>query len=75
MLKAFLAGFGIPNTCNISKNQTICFNNTNIAKIPPLLLEAVVKSDRKPTIIKILIDHDTGKTCFEAQYNIRKLVK
>lgn len=73
ILKGFLSALGVPKTCNITKNQTICFKDSIIAKISLSVLEMIAKPDKKATTVKMVIDHDTGKSCFDAQYNVVKL--
>lgn len=73
ILKGFIDGMGVPRTCNIITNQTFCSNTASVIKIPSSIFEMVTKIDNKPATTRMLIDHDTGKSCFDAQYKIVKL--
>lgn len=73
ILKGFLVGMGVPRSCNIIDNQTSCSKTASIIKVPLTILEVITKIDAKPATMKMLIDHDTGKSCFDAQYEIVKL--
>lgn len=72
ILRGFLIGFGIPNVCNINQNQTFCHNDGSFIKIPLTLLQMITQLKKNPTRVNIMIDHDNGKSCFDAQYEVFK---
>lgn len=68
-----MAGFGIPDKCNINEKQIFCLNNKKVVKIPIALLMMVTSLNRTYTTVKMIIDHDSGKSCFDGQYRVTKL--
>lgn len=66
--------FGIPMKCPIKRAQKFCYNGTKVStltktaeKFLPLLL--AINEDFKA---EITVTHDTGISCFQGEWNIKK---
>lgn len=69
-----LAGFGIPNQCSIASNFTFYRNNEKVlifSKSFKKIISAFAVSLSEYEI-KVVMDHDTGKSCFKIVLVISK---
>jgi hypothetical protein len=73
-IRVGLGLFGIPLKCPIKEKQSFCYNNTKVAEITandekflPLLF-----STNQDFSVDLRIDHDTGTSCFQGEFNIGK---
>lgn len=68
-----IAGWGIPPSCPIRETSEFCYNGSKIATLPdPMQNMMQVLSMTKAAKLQIVITHDTGKSCFEADCSIVK---
>jgi hypothetical protein len=69
VFQTFLPAFGFPTTCPVQSGKSICIKKKKIIRLPEALMRMSVLFSKKSTSrIVINIEHDVGKTCFEAGY-------
>lgn len=73
-VKLGLGVFGIPRKCPVNEKQRFCYNKTIVAsltkraeKFLPILL-----SINQDVGVEFKITHDTGSSCFQAEFNVQK---
>lgn len=73
MLMSHIAGWGIPTSCPILENSEFCYNGSKVATLPvPVQNMLQVFSMTKVVKVRIVITHDSGKSCFEADSSVVK---
>lgn len=75
MVKLPLHGFGVPNRCPITSNFTFCRNDEKVftfSESSKKLISAFAIVAKR-SVIKVMITHDTGKSCFEVDSEIVKV--
>jgi hypothetical protein len=73
LMKVAMAMFGIPFKCPVKKNQLFCFNGTKITQIaePTKRFLPLLFSDGKDSTVMIIVTHDSGSSCFQAEINVK----
>lgn len=73
MIMTNIAGWGIPPSCPILENSEFCYNGSKVATLPvPVQNMLQVFSMTKSVKARIVITHDTGRSCFEADSSVVK---
>lgn len=75
MIALSLAGFSIPKRCPVTASYTSCRNNEKVLSFSESsrrLLSAFSMVARE-AVIKVVLTHDTGTSCFEVETEVNKL--
>lgn len=75
MIELYLAGFAIPKKCPITASYTSCRNNENVLTFSESSrrLLSTFSMVARDAFVKVILTHDTGKSCFEVESEINKL--
>lgn len=70
-----LSGFAVPEQCPVPATFTNCRNNEMVFKFSESTrkLLPVFSMASSKSVIKIVLTHDTGKSCFEVETEIDKV--
>lgn len=69
LVKAFL---GIENGCPIGADKVVCFRNKKIMKLTKSAIRLLPSTgiDKSRSFFHADIVHDTGKSCFEGEFEV-----
>ena len=71
-LKAILAIFGISGNCAVKKNSVFCYNPKKpfftVSQSFVRMMNIVFQAKRVESKVFLNITHDTGNSCFEADF-------
>jgi hypothetical protein len=69
--KAFM---GITKDCPVKTNTTVCYENKMVHKLSTSSIRLLPMTivDKSPLLFYVNIVHDTGRSCFEGEYQFIK---